>query len=491
MRLFLLIACCLCSLATFSQLDSTWIHTYGGDRNDHAQDIINTFDGGFCVVGATSSFGLDNSQLYLLKLDSTGAIEWSRTYGGPGVEWGNAVIQTEDSGYVAIGYTNSYGRGGYDLYLLKVNSSGSYEWDFAHGGEDWDFGNDVVEIDDGRYVLVGETYSSGAGDRDAWFLIYDEDEDPKPLNDETFGQEGADFFKSVIRASDGSLYAVGGSTHSDGNGGMDALVVRYTPNADLVWSRFYGDSLDDYANDIYQTFDFSFVFTGANTDTLTNESRVYTVKINNSGNPIWTESWNNFFGEGVKVLEQDNFNPTIYGVTEQVVGNGKDFFLVFMGFNGSSTLGSTQDDTPGGIAKVGNDNWALIGSTEGFNASYSDILFYKVDDSGLPADTQVTFFNDVGVVQSVNEVIRPEQPGRFNWDPQRGELHWLPGSDIRSGRLLFQVTDLQGRTILSDELPADAENFYSLGRVENGVYLISYRTDEQDTFFIQKMLIRR
>ena len=92
---------------------------------DVGQDIQYTSDHGFIIAGTTSSFGSGNTAIYLLKVDSNGTFQWSKAIGGIGIEWGYSVKQTFDKGYVVAGYTNSFGNGGYDMYLVKTDSAGN------------------------------------------------------------------------------------------------------------------------------------------------------------------------------------------------------------------------------------------------------------------------------------------------------------------------------------------------------------------------------
>ncbi len=92
-----------------SSTDTTFIHTYGGLSYEEGAAVDVTFDGGYVMVGSTGSFGLGNADVYMVKVDSNGTYEWSRSYGGPNSDIGKSVKQTSDSGYVITGYTNRLG----------------------------------------------------------------------------------------------------------------------------------------------------------------------------------------------------------------------------------------------------------------------------------------------------------------------------------------------------------------------------------------------
>lgn len=146
---------------------------YGTQGFDDAKCIIQTFDSGYAVVGSTSGFGSGLSDIYLTKISKTGMVTWQQAIGGSNVEKGNSVIQTPDSGYAVVGYSNSSGNGGYDVYLAKTDKYGAMQWSKTHGGSDWDFGNSIIRTLNGDYVICGSTYSYGNGNEDVYLMKTD------------------------------------------------------------------------------------------------------------------------------------------------------------------------------------------------------------------------------------------------------------------------------------------------------------------------------
>jgi hypothetical protein len=133
-----------------------WTGTYGGDETDRARSVLQTSDEGYIIGGSTHSFGAGGSDVYVIKTDSLGDTLWTRTYGGDGFEYADEVQQTNDGGYIITGYTESFGSGGYDLYLLKINMVGDTIWTMVYGGEDSEYGRSVALTSDGGYIIAGE-----------------------------------------------------------------------------------------------------------------------------------------------------------------------------------------------------------------------------------------------------------------------------------------------------------------------------------------------
>lgn len=143
--------------------------TYGGTDIDKAWSVVQTSDGGYALTGYTCSYTYRNTGLadvYLVKTDGSGNMQWNRTYGNMYDECASSIIQTSDGGYALAGYTCTYTRAD-DAYLVKTNSSGNMQWSRMYGSGGLDFAYSVVQTSDGGYLLAGYTESFGAGNKDA------------------------------------------------------------------------------------------------------------------------------------------------------------------------------------------------------------------------------------------------------------------------------------------------------------------------------------
>lgn len=130
-------------LSISAQPPRGFYRTIGGEGDDVGYSCKQTIEGQYIVAGSTSSFG-NNSDFYLVKVDSMGFTIWEKHYGGNGNEVARSVIQLADSGFIVVGYTSSFGAGGYDMWALKTDKNGNKIWDKTFGGSDWDFATDVV-----------------------------------------------------------------------------------------------------------------------------------------------------------------------------------------------------------------------------------------------------------------------------------------------------------------------------------------------------------
>ncbi len=248
--------------------DIQWAKNYEGCIDDNWDDwgvnfsIELTPDGGYIVAGNTrdlpeniceSNFVIGNSDLWILKLDSTGDIQWQKTYGGADDDYANYIRKTSDGGYIVAGVTESFGAGNTDIWVLKIDSAGNIQWQKTFGGSDWDYAYEIQQTTDGGYVLVGTTYSFGG----AWVIKLDS------LGSiqwqKTYG--GWDGNGHSIKQTQDGDYVVTGTFYQSGVGD-DIWLLKLDPMGDLKWQKVYGgDSVDD-AYSVQQTTDGGYVFAG-------------------------------------------------------------------------------------------------------------------------------------------------------------------------------------------------------------------------------------
>ncbi len=136
-----------------------WQKAYGGNSYDNVEDIQQTSDGGYIVAGFTYSFAsVWDTDVWILKLDLNGNIQWQKAYGGGHDDVASSIQQTSDGGYIVAGETCSFGY--YcDAWILKLDANGNIEWQKAYGGNDNDEATTIQQTPDGGYIVAGNTDS--------------------------------------------------------------------------------------------------------------------------------------------------------------------------------------------------------------------------------------------------------------------------------------------------------------------------------------------
>ncbi len=212
-----------------------WSRTFGGVGSDHGYSVQQTKDGGYIISGMWDFHNLSNGDLlnikgdvWLIKTDSRGEEEWNKTFGGASRDRseGSSVQQTKDGGYIINGPTRAYGAGKEDVWLIKTDSRGKEEWNKTFGGAENEQSYSVQQTKDGGYIITGYTQSYGAGKGDVW-LIKTDSRGKEEWN-ETFGGGKPDLGVCVQQTKDGG-YIITGLTESYGAGGEDVWLIKVNP----------------------------------------------------------------------------------------------------------------------------------------------------------------------------------------------------------------------------------------------------------------------
>ncbi len=277
------------------KLDATgnilWQNTIGGTDYEYLIDISQTLDGGY-ILGGTSASDIsgdktENSKgdddYWVVKLDASGNIQWDKTIGGNGKDYLNSISQLSDGGYIVGGTSVSdisgdkteNSMGGNDFWVMKLDSSGSIEWQNTIGGDDDDMETLIQQTFDGGYVMGGWSRSNNSGDKtensqgvyDYWVIKVDSSGNIQWQN--TIGGNTYDLLTSITQVSDGG-YMIGGHSSSvlsgdkteNSQGFYDYWVIKLDSVGDIQWQNSIGGSDLDQLASISTTSDGGFIIGG-------------------------------------------------------------------------------------------------------------------------------------------------------------------------------------------------------------------------------------
>ncbi len=296
-----------------------WQKTYGGAGIDIAYSIQQTSDGGYIVAGYTESFGTVRD-IWVLKLNSTGGIVWQKTYGGAGIDMAYSIRQTSDGGYIVAGYTDSFGAGGSDIWVLKLDSTGGIVWQKTYGGIFYDEGRSIQQTSDGGYIVTGSTESFGAGSEDIWVLKLDST--GGIVWQKTYGGISNDEGRSIQQTSDGG-YIVSGSTYSFGAGGPDIWVLKLSSTGVPQWQRTYGGTDYDEGRSIRQTSDGGYIVAGY-TEFGAGGPDIWVLKLSSTGVPQWQRTYGGSDYDDAYSIQQTSDGGYIVAGSSNSFGAGGD-----------------------------------------------------------------------------------------------------------------------------------------------------------------------
>ncbi|MBI2967951.1 MAG: SBBP repeat-containing protein, partial [Bacteroidetes bacterium] len=254
-----------------------WSKTFGCANTDWGDAVLQTSDGGYIICGQTfCSAALGNA--YLIKTDSVGNLQWTKTYGGTASdEEFYEIEQTSDGGYIMTGWTTSFGAGGYDLFLVKTDTGGTVQWSKTFGGAGNDLGTRVRQTASGNYVVCGYTDGFGAGSTDMYLLKTDPA--GNLLWSKTIGNSLSELAFDLQITS--SAYILSGYSYLSPTD-RDAVLINTDTSGSVQWSMQYGDSLDDNALSFKQTGDGGFIV-GAYTTSFAWNPHIYLIKTDSLG----------------------------------------------------------------------------------------------------------------------------------------------------------------------------------------------------------------
>ena len=373
------------ALNSFIYLNAQWIKTFGGSSYESLYaPIQKTSDGGYIVAGSTLSFGAGSSDVLVLKLSSTGEIEWQKAYGGASNDLAYSIKQTEDGGYIVAGETYSFGAGDYDCWILKLSSTGTIEWQRTYGGSAEDYAFSVEQTSDGGYITSGLTASFGSGKSDVWVLKLSSVGDVEW--ERAYGGSNSDYGWSIQQTSDGG-YIVSGDTYSFGDGSDNGWILKLSSSGSIEWQRIYGGSDDDWLLNVQETSDGGYIACGGSSSFGAGNNDAWILKLSSSGSIEWQHTYGGSDDDHVWLTrETEEGGYVAAGYTYSFGAGEDDAWILKLSSTGDieweRAAGGGSYDYARSVDQTSDGGYIVGGTSSSFGAGYSDFFILKLNSEG-------------------------------------------------------------------------------------------------------------
>jgi hypothetical protein len=443
---------------------------YGGAGYDYGYSVIQTYDKGYVVAGATSSFGSGNMDAYLLKVDSAGVAKLHRTYGGINIEQAYCVKTTADSGLIVAGYTNSFGHGGYDMYVIKTNIYADSVWAKTIGGSNWDFAYSVQQTSDGGYIVAGGTYSFGNGSEDMYLVKLNANGDTTWTK--TFGGTNDEEARSVKQTSDGG-YILTGFTKSFGDVNGDMYTIKTNSLGDTLWTYRYPGAMADESYDVVECPS-KYIITGKTKSIGSGNFDGVALELSLSGSYLYAGDYGGTADDGMNAIA---YSPggrfAIMGYTYSFGGGlGTTDYLLYIEnpYNGfhSGTYGGPKMETAYSIQNTTDGGYIICGTSNSYSI-LDHIYLVKADSNGISSGTIIN------VVAGVNTLSSGGEDFTIYPNPADDIVFVNTEADAEAEKVV-SICNLLGEEVFhsdanQERMEIDTRSF------SNGIYFISIECD--------------
>ena len=517
--LFLFFICSSLILGTQNSFPQTQFQLVIGDSSNtaEARSIIQTTDGGFIAVGRNYWPG---GHMYIVKLTSTGQMQWSKTIGSLGDDLALSVFQTSDGGYVVSGLGSYFGSGIAGPFIVKLTSEGIVEWARVLVGDLLGAAYSIIQTSDGGYATVNSMDEGGGTFRVTIVKLNN-------MGLLQWSKKIGTSYGRCIKQTTDKGYIVAGATWSFGE---DMLVVKLDSNGTLQWAKTIGGKGSDFAYSIVQTTDGGYAVAGR-TSSFPDGDKMYIVKLDSSGLIQWTKVVSVFLDEAFSIVQTTDGGYAVAGYT----GAHSSMLILKLNPDGSLQWSRVVDcgtgqmyaksivqSTDGGYVAAGfggiwgatgmfivklDNNGNTCGNTVSHNISIDSggILnshtptvtdFFIIDTLVTPTIGSHGYVNTMCVIgiQQISNVIPDSYKLYQNYPNPFNPTTNIKFATPRDGNVKISIFDLLGKEVFSTNEYKQAGSYelmFDGSKLASGLYFYSIKaeTSQRDVFTETKKMV--
>jgi hypothetical protein len=401
--LFLWVTCFPPSIFAKTQAPKIeWQRSYGGRNRDNPTSAQKTLDGGYIIAGESysnnSAYSLANKDIWIVKVDQLGKIQWHQNFGGSESEIVSSILVSE-GGYIIIGASESsdgdldFNRGYFDAWIIKLDRLGNLAFTKNFGGSNRDYFSSIQQTADGGFIVAGNSNSKDGdvtgnhGEKDFWIIKFDQQGNIQWKK--CLGGSKEDVANSILITSDNGFIIAGYSQSKDGDvtenhGNADIWIVKLNTLGFIQWQKSFGGSRWDSANSILETSTGDFIIAG---ESKSNDGDVtenhgshdfWIVKIDSQGNLLKQKSYGgNYSDTPYAILETSDMGFIIAGKSDSEDGDitenlgGDDIWLIEiddqLNLRWQKNFGGSNDEAAVSILDTLDEGFIIVGPSSSYD----------------------------------------------------------------------------------------------------------------------------
>jgi hypothetical protein len=471
-----------------------WQKNYGGTNTESIRSICPTSDNGYIVIGDTNSNDINvtgnhgNTDCWVVKIDQNGILQWQKTLGGSFTEQAASIKQTPDGGYILAATTYSHdgdvvsNHGTADYWVVKLSSTGTIEWQKTLGGSVADQAKSIALTNDGGYIVAGLsqsndgdlTYNQGLND----YWVVKLDASGTILWQKSYGSTGNEEANDIKQTHEGG-YIIAGITTDDVNGDvtqnygqLDYWIVKINISGTIEWQKSFGGNNTDRAYCIQQTSDNGFIVTGGvqSLDGLAIGNHGYSdfwvIKLNEIGSIQWKKTFGGTnFDEAYHITQTNDGNYILIGNTSSTNGDVianhgmADYWILKLDATGSilwqKSVGGTLGDFAKEIKQTSDNGYIIAGY--GYSTDGDATQNYGNTDFWIVKLGPETLSNPTSEINTIT--LFP--------NPTSNQITLQMSNHLTIDKI--KITDLTGKTILEQ---TNSHNTINIQNLLSGIYFL-------------------